>query len=141
MTVAITVLTLGLAVAALAGIPAFVDNTVGGVVTIVGFAIAVVGLLLVLLAIPSQRKANQQIRRDKEFEVRQLAVERARLLELRRDIESRLMMARVSRDAVSFLSQQQRADGPVADLERESIDINAQLAKNANELRRLGADI
>lgn len=139
MTVALAVLTLGLAIAALAGIPALIENrTVGDIVVIIGFSVAVVGGLLVALATHGQRAQNKAIKGSADFEVQQLRAERRRLTSLLNSANGRLSSASmVMRSATLAIT----GDQDLHQLRRDVADLTADLEKNAIEIRRRGAEV
>ncbi|MGN7187519.1 hypothetical protein [Microbacterium enclense] len=144
MTVALTVLSLGLTVAALAGIPSLIENRlVGDVVMVVGFGAAAVGGVLVATAIPGQRRANKLIAANRLIDVDQLRIERRRLLESKADVLSRLFDVTALHEAAQMANQTTRARIAMHDkrrLELESFNLETDIQKNANEFRRLGME-
>jgi hypothetical protein len=151
MTVALSVLGLGLAVAALAGIPAFIENRIAGdVAALAGFAIAIVGSVLLLSAIPGQRRQNAELKagraaiaRNAEIDADQLRIERRRLFARKSTILAKIGDAMANRDSWEMLGSRSRARDyavEVKGLEAESADLEAQIEMNANELWRLGVE-
>lgn len=143
MTVAVSVLTVGLAVAALSGIPSFVETRVlGDVMMVLGFAIALVGAFLVLLAVPGQRHENGVLRRNAEIDADQLRIERSRLWSRKADVLAQLADAETTLQA-ALMADRKDISAPVRakikDLQTQSSDLEAALSKNANEFRRFGA--
>lgn len=145
-TVALAVLTLGLAVAALAGIPAFIENrSVGDVVVIVGFAVAIVGVLLVVLAIPGQRRENGKLKRDAAVDVEKLRVERRRLHSTRartvdalRREESSLAMRIPIRAGLLGPDPTPDIRAEIERLKTALIELDASIEFNAAEFKRHG---
>ncbi|WZH35475.1 MAG: hypothetical protein PIR02_11885 [Microbacterium enclense] len=130
MTVALSVLTLGLAIAALAGLPALIENReVGDVVVIVGFAVAIVGVLLVILAVPGQRRETGKLKSNDAIELAKLGAERRRLASTARQTERAI-------DEVGW--------GDAAPegmrLKTALIELEAALEVNAAEFRRYGIE-
>lgn len=144
MTIAVSVLTVGLAIAALAGIPVLFENRlIGNIVTIVGGAVAIAGAVLLLLAIPAQRSENRKMQVNADIDVDQLCVERQRLWARKTDALARLGDALRHLDAARVAGQTNRAtmaQADVARLQTENGDLDAALETNANEFRRLGVD-
>lgn len=138
MTVAVAVLTFGLAVAALAGIPAFIENrAVGDIAMLVGFAIALMGFALLLFAIPGQRRQNGALKVNDAFEVERLRVERRRLGSLLRHAQARLSSATMMVRPSALLNG---GGADVGELRVEVADLEAAMQNNEIELRRRGAD-
>lgn len=151
MTVALAVLGFGLAVAALAGIPALIENrTVGDIATIVGFAVALIGVALLLFAIPGQRSQNGElavgrsaVKRNAEIDVDQLRIARRRLVDRKSTVLASLADAQATVTSWEMNGSRRRAaeyGAEVKRLEVESADLEAELDTNANEFRRLGAE-
>lgn len=151
MTVALSVLGLGLAVAALAGIPAFIENrAIGDVAMLGGFSVAIVGVVLVALAIPGQRRQNAEladgraaVRRNAEIDVDQLRIVRRRLVDRKATVLAKLGETQATLEAwrmtgsIARVTEQHEI---VKRLEVESADLEAELDTNANEFRRLGTE-
>lgn len=144
MTVAISVLTIGLAVAALAGIPSLIENrAIGDGFMIGGFAFAILGVVLVGTAIPSQIRENRKIKTNADVDVDQLRIERHRLLVVKADVASRLFNVSAEYEATRMAGQTNRAGMALRSmraLEIENANLEAQIATNANEFRRLGVE-
>lgn len=139
MTVAVTVLTFGFAIAALAGIPALIENrSVGDVVVVIGFAVAIVGLVLLFAAIPGQRDKNGAIKGNEQFEVDRLRVERRRLKTLLQHAQTRLSSASMTVRSSAFSLNGGGQD--ILQLRGEVADLESALENNAIELRRRGAE-
>ncbi|MGW9627641.1 hypothetical protein [Microbacterium sp. NPDC055521] len=139
MTVAFSVLGLGLAVAALAGIPALIENrTVGDVVVVIGFAVAIIGLGLVFFAIPGQLKQNSALKKGEEFEIERLKVDRRRLKTLLGHAEARLGAASMTIRSATLAMHGGTDD--MSKLRAEVAELKAALENNAIELRRREAD-
>ena len=142
LTVAVTLLTLGLAVAALAGIPALVENrAIGDVVVECGLALAVAGIVLGVTAIPGARRSRAETKRNHQADIDDLIVKRQRIIAQRRSAQQRLD----SLSSAILMRGALRASGDVSNevaerrvLEVELINHDADLATNANDLKRLG---
>lgn len=145
MTLGLAVLALGFTVAALAGIPALVENrTVGDVVVIVGFAVGVVGGVLMLTALPASRRNRADLHRAREADIDDLMVKRRRIVAQQQS--HRTQIQRI--ESAILMRTTLRASGDVSDemanrrtLEIELINLDADLAMNANDLKRLGISV
>ncbi len=145
MTVALSVLGLGLAVAALAGIPAFVENrAIGDAMTVAGFAVTAVGLVLVLLAAPGQRRQNRFIERSTKVDIEQLKVERRALLRTKAEILPRLVEARKYEERTRtdriMAGNRLNAREELRLVEGENSVNEDSLERNTNEFARIGID-
>lgn len=142
MTFAVAVLTIGLAVAALAGIPTFIENrSIGDVVVVVGFALAVVGLALVALAIPSQRAENKKLKLSAEIDIEQLRIQRRHLWSRKMDSLAIFGEAQLDRDAsrqARLVNRAAMAEETIEQLRITNADLDLALNTNANEFRRHG---
>ncbi len=85
MSFALTVLTIGLAVAALAGIPALLG--IGGWLSGIGLAVAMVGLVLTCTEVPGQRAASARLRLWRDMDIQLLKDERRVLMIKRTHLE------------------------------------------------------
>ena len=152
VTLGLAVLALGLALAALAGIPALIENrSIGDIAVVVGLAVAVAGLAVGLTGIPAELRASKRRQEDesrrlanKEADRANLRVKRRRIQHTKSDVLVRLTEAREE------LEEIRRADDRFAlrdkkreirDLELENIIIEANLDFNANEFMRNGMDV
>ncbi|GAB3410972.1 hypothetical protein GCM10027515_31940 [Schumannella luteola] len=153
MTVAITLLTIGLAVAALAGIPALVDNrSVGDVVVICGLALAAGGVAVGLTAIPGVRRARVAVERNRRADVDDLTAKRQRIQAQMLGVQEEIRKADASLMISSLHAMTLRASGTAprehldAEADRralrvELINLRAELHMNENDFARLGAEV
>lgn len=150
MTLGLAVLALGATVAALAGIPALIENrSVGDVVVIVGLAVAVVGGVIMLSGIPAHRRTRDDMKRHRQADIDDLYAKRDRILAQLDSVRSQIedldrvkMLRPISSVALSALgtepasATEERAERRA--LETERINFGAELALNTNELARVG---
>ena len=142
---ALSVLGLGLAIAALAGIPAFVENRViGDVLTVAGFAVAAVGAILVGFALPGQRRQNNALERSTKVDVEQLKVARRALFRTKADVLTRLSEARDyeerTRTERHLSGSRLHARESLRVVELENGVVEDDIERNTNEFKRLGID-
>ena len=131
MTVGVTVLAIGLAVAALAGIPGLVENrAVGDIIMLCGLFIAIVGLVLVFSAVRGQWSATAQLKRSQAIDIKQLQLELRSLRIQRTALTGRIKSAKAKPrepDNMRLLTA----------LAVELNGIEIALTRNANEFERL----
>lgn len=138
MTVASVVATIGLAIAALAGIPALVENrSIGDVSVVVGLSIAAGGIVLALLSIPGQVRAVRQIGAD-----RRAAIEYAKAAMRLAAVEKSTVVAQLSN--ASRLTVRGLTDGTQAEIARlqlENVRVDASYQRAVIELGRHGLTV
>jgi hypothetical protein len=151
MTLGLAIVALGFAIAALAGIPALIENrTIGDIVVVVGLAVALSGGVIMLTGVPAQRRSRAKLERIHRADIDDLMVRRNRIMlqlaanrtqweELDRIIRLRSMSPTIAMRAGSSDSSRQDEVERRA-LEVERINLKAELDFNGNDLRRLGAD-
>lgn len=152
VTLGLAVMALGLGLAALAGIPAMIENrTAGDVAVVVGLSLAGAGFVLGLTGIRAELRAwevrKEEARRreaNKVADAANLKVKRRRIQHTKVDTLVRLTEAR-------HLVEVYRSDGDaealrdqareVRSLELENVMVDANLDFNANEFTRHGLDV
>lgn len=141
MTWAIAVASFGLGVAALGGLPFFIENRVAGdVLVVLGLATTFSGVVLAGFAIPGQRRAIAISKNRVAHELDALKAERQALTLKRNDARKRL------RDHVVYSTMQAglKVIGPgpaskiTSDLERNVARLDDALLENELKFRRLG---
>lgn len=145
VTLGLAILGLGFGLAALAGLPVLIDNrTVGDVVVVTGFALAVAGLIVGLTGIPAEFKAWRRRKADRAADVANLKVKRRRIQHTKADALVRLTEAReelkkhmADRHADAQAREQRKT---VRTIELENLIIDANLDFNTNEFSRHGID-
>lgn len=138
-------LTLGLGIAALAGIPALIENrSVGDVVVVVGLAVALAGGVVLLTGIPGQRRARDEVRRVRQAQIDDAMTKRERILAqqaLANAQHKRVTSSIRMRMTIGASGDEREHFAEARALEVELINLDAELAMNANELRRLGIEV
>jgi hypothetical protein len=152
VTLGLAVLALGLALAALAGIPALIENrSIGDIAVVVGFAVAVAGLVVGLTGIPAEIRASRRRKEDdaqrladKEADRANLQVKRRRIQHTKADVLVRLTEAREELERIRLTNDSSALRDKqlqIRDLELENIIAEANLDFNANEFKRNGMDV
>jgi hypothetical protein len=154
MSAATIILAIGLGIAALAGIPAFITNReVGDVVMVVGFAVAFGGFVLGLLAIRGQIRAfsqrndaNEERERDEQAEIDALHAQRARIGVQLQSVRDRKRDAENARglNITMITGRDERTRGyleTIRALELEEGTLLAELEANAIQLSRHGVTV
>ena len=151
MTLGLTTLALGFAIAALASIPALIENrVVGDIVVVVGLAVAFAGAVLVLTAIPGAQALRRDRQRSIDAQVAVLRVRRERILEDQLMLQANL----IELDAKAIGGTGRAKFGGMLgngstpeykkakdDLKREFYNLRAELAVNTVELKALGVEL
>jgi hypothetical protein len=142
MNVAVAVLTIGLAVAALAGIPIFIENRgVGDIFALVGLVVAVLGVLLVLFALRWRKGDSRPSAEVSKLSTVDLYGHRYSLREQRNLLQVRIdkQLQRYARATMSI------GQGPAKRLEREVLllreraaEIDAAIVRATVELHERG---
>lgn len=153
MTLGFSVLAVGLGVAALAGIPALIENrNVGDVVVVVGLAVALAGGAIMLSSIPAQRRNRAEAQRNREADLADLYAKRDRILAQLTTVRGQIehldrmaMSGRLASTALAALGTERTDDverrAERRALEVERINLEADLAFNTNELARAGVTV
>lgn len=131
-SVALWVIGIGLAIAALAGVPLISADVVSGPgFWWSGLAVAAGGVVVLLTAVRGQRKANARVRVGRDLDEERLALERRSL---------NIRIAHNRRQRERLIVQEPTGDGmrKVIDLKMEGVDLNTLLRINTVEFKRIG---
>lgn len=135
MTVALSILGIGLAISALAGVPFLLAAPVAGTIVMFGgFAVGIAGFVTMLTAIDGQKVANARERMGRTIDIEQLQLER-RSLKLRQNL-NKTKRERLRKQG--WLEGENMREG--IDLIVEGADLDTLLRRNTNEFRRLGEE-
>jgi hypothetical protein len=145
VTLGLAVIAIGFGLAALAGIPALIENrSVGDVVVAVGFAVALGGIVVGVTGIPAEIRAWRRHKADGAATVANLKVKRRRIQHTKVDALVRLTEARQAVEgsrALGDMGPMREHLKTVRGLELENVIVEAELDFNANEFRRHGVDV
>ncbi|TFC21387.1 hypothetical protein [Cryobacterium glucosi] len=143
LTLGLAILALGFGLAALAGIPAMIENrSVGDIAVVSGLALADAGFVVGLTGIPAEIRAWRRQKADRAADIANLKVKRRRIQHTKADVLIRLEEAhtdlekyRADRRAQAQTREQQKY---LRAIELEDLIIEANLDFNSNDFIRHG---